>query len=94
MDRAEMAFFVSPFEPDPAHTGGGSGVLGQAQSSNLLQNGSEVDAMNKPILAPSNDTITCGNLPGSKKVYVGDLKVPFREVGLSGGQLDLEPDVL
>lgn len=42
--------------------------------------------MNKPILAPSNDTITRGNLPGSKKIYVGDLNVPFREVGLSGGE--------
>ena len=42
--------------------------------------------MNKPILAPSNDSITRGNLPGSKKIYVGDLKIPFREVGLSGGE--------
>ena len=42
--------------------------------------------MNKPIQAPSNATITRGNLPGSKKIYVGDLKVPFREVGLSGGE--------
>ena len=42
--------------------------------------------MNKPIQAPSNATITRGNLPGSKKIYLGDLKVPFREVGLSGGE--------
>jgi phosphomethylpyrimidine synthase len=42
--------------------------------------------MNKPIQAPSNDTITRGNLPGSRKIYVGDLKIPFREVGLSGGE--------
>ncbi len=46
--------------------------------------------MNKPILsqAPSNTTITRGTLPGSKKIYLGEggLRVPFREVGLSGGE--------
>jgi phosphomethylpyrimidine synthase len=81
-----MASFVSPFEPDPAHTGGGSGGPAKALSCNPFRNRSEGDAMNKPILAPSNDTITRGNLPGSKKIYVGDLNVPFREVGLSGGE--------
>ncbi len=42
--------------------------------------------MNKPVLnaAPSNDTITRGSLPGSRKIYVDG--VPFREVGLSGGE--------
>jgi phosphomethylpyrimidine synthase len=42
--------------------------------------------MNKQIrnAAPSNDTITRGNLPGSRKVHVGG--VPFREVPLSGGE--------
>ena len=45
--------------------------------------------MNKPILsagAPSTSSITRGNLPGSRKIYQGDLRVPFREVGLSGGE--------
>jgi phosphomethylpyrimidine synthase len=42
--------------------------------------------MNKPILseAPSNATITRGALPGSRKIYLNG--VPFREVGLSGGE--------
>jgi len=46
--------------------------------------------MNKQIrnAAPSNDSITRGALPGSRKVYVdvGGKGVPFREVGLSGGE--------
>ena len=42
--------------------------------------------MNKPVLNanPTNDTITRGALPGSKKVYVSG--VPFRQVDLSGGE--------
>ena len=47
--------------------------------------------MNKPILNPktvTNDVVTRGALPGSKKLLVNG--VPFREVPLSGG----EPSVL
>src|SRR5437016_8671270 len=42
--------------------------------------------MNKPIrnAAPSNDEITRGSLPGSRKIYLSG--VPFREVPLSGGE--------
>src|SRR5438105_2004342 len=42
--------------------------------------------MNKQIrnAAPSNDQITRGPLPGSRKVHVSG--VPFREVALSGGE--------
>ncbi|HTT82299.1 MAG TPA: phosphomethylpyrimidine synthase ThiC [Rhizomicrobium sp.] len=43
--------------------------------------------MNKPILNPrpvTNEVVTRGSLPGSRKVYVDG--VPFREVGLSGGE--------
>src|SRR5580692_7163149 len=43
--------------------------------------------MNKPILnlkAVTNDVVTRGALPGSRKVLVGG--VPFREVALSGGE--------
>jgi len=47
-------------------------------------------AVNKQIrnAAPSNDTITRGALPGSRKVYVDvhGAGVPFREVPLSGGE--------
>ena len=43
--------------------------------------------MNKPILNPksvTNDVVTRGSLPGSRKVYVEG--VPFREIALSGGE--------
>jgi phosphomethylpyrimidine synthase len=47
--------------------------------------------MNKPVqnnsgrsAAPSNATITRGALPGSRKIHLSG--VPFREVGLSGGE--------
>jgi len=43
--------------------------------------------MNKPILnlkAVTNDVVTRGALPGSRKILVGG--VPFREVALSGGE--------
>src|SRR5580658_8311693 len=43
--------------------------------------------MNKPILnlkSVSNDVVTRGALPGSRKVFVNG--VPFREVALSGGE--------
>src|ERR1043166_8245292 len=42
--------------------------------------------MNKQIrnAAPTNDQITRGALPGSRKIYVEG--VPFREVALSGGE--------
>src|SRR5438105_7886511 len=46
--------------------------------------------MNKPLLSPrplTNDLVTRGPLPGSRKVYVEG--VPFREVPLSGGELPL-----
>src|SRR3954469_19150688 len=43
-------------------------------------------AMNKQVrnAAPTNDTITRGALPGSRKVKLDG--VPFREVALSGGE--------
>jgi len=51
--------------------------------------------VNKQIrnAAPSNDTITRGALPGSRKVYVDvhGTGVPFREVALSGGMLAHDP---
>src|SRR4051812_47075906 len=42
--------------------------------------------MNKQIrnAAPTNDQITRGALPGSRKIYLDG--VPFREVALSGGE--------
>jgi phosphomethylpyrimidine synthase len=43
--------------------------------------------MNKPLLSPrpvTNDVVTRGSLPGSRKLYVAG--VPFREVPLSGGE--------
>src|SRR5260370_40300270 len=42
--------------------------------------------MKNPIrnAAPSNDEITRGSLPGSRKIYLSG--VPFREVPLSGGE--------
>ncbi|HEY3778429.1 MAG TPA: phosphomethylpyrimidine synthase ThiC [Rhizomicrobium sp.] len=43
--------------------------------------------MNKPILNPrpvTNEVVTRGSLPGSRKLYVAG--VPFREVALSGGE--------
>src|SRR5579862_5998205 len=43
--------------------------------------------MNKPLLNPrpvTNDVVTSGSLPGSRKLYVDG--VPFREVPLSGGE--------
>src|SRR5258706_7179016 len=43
--------------------------------------------MNKPVLNPkavTNDVVTRGPLPGSRKVIVDG--VPFREVALSGGE--------
>ncbi|HEY0106402.1 MAG TPA: phosphomethylpyrimidine synthase ThiC [Rhizomicrobium sp.] len=40
--------------------------------------------MNKPVLNPRSVAVTRGALPGSKKVHVGG--VPFREIGLSGGE--------
>src|SRR3984885_8613892 len=43
--------------------------------------------MNKPILNPksvTNEVVTRGSLPGSRKIYVDG--VPFREVALSGGE--------
>ena len=45
--------------------------------------------MNKPIrnAAPSNDEITRGSLPGSRKIYLSG--VPFREVPLSGEPADV-----
>jgi phosphomethylpyrimidine synthase len=49
-----------------------------------------MSAMNKQIrnAAPANDQITRGALPGSRKIYLGGngLRVPFREVPLSGGE--------
>ena len=60
--------------------------------------------MNKPILNPktvTNDVVTRGPLPGSKKLLVNG--VPFREVALSGGErkmvsiasaLALDPEML
>ncbi len=38
------------------------------------------------ICCPSTMHITRGALPASKKIYVGDLKVPMREISLSNGE--------
>ena len=35
---------------------------------------------------PSTTHVTTGSLPASKKVYVGDLKVPMREIALNNGE--------
>src|SRR5215467_6891507 len=89
MNRAEIALLASPFEPDPVHTGGGRDGRADALPP-LLRTKVEGTAMNKQIrnIAPSNDTITRGCLPGSRKVYVAlnAVNVPFREVALSGGE--------
>ncbi len=37
-------------------------------------------------VCPSTTHVTRGSLPASKKVYVGDLKVPMREIGLTNGE--------
>ncbi len=37
-------------------------------------------------VCPSTTHVTRGSLPASKKVYVGDLKVPMREISLSNGE--------
>ncbi len=37
-------------------------------------------------ICPSTTHVTSGALPASKKVYVGDLKVPMREISLSNGE--------
>ncbi len=37
-------------------------------------------------VCPSTTHVTRGSLPGSKKVYVGDLKVPMREINLTNGE--------
>jgi phosphomethylpyrimidine synthase len=41
---------------------------------------------NSKNACPSTLDITRGALPASKKVYVGDLKVPMREIALEGGK--------
>ena len=41
----------------------------------------------QPIgVCPSTTHVTSGALPASKKSYVGDLKVPMREIELSNGE--------
>ena len=37
-------------------------------------------------VCPSTTHVTSGALPASKKVYVGDLKVPMREISLTNGE--------
>ncbi|MCB1532068.1 MAG: phosphomethylpyrimidine synthase ThiC [Alphaproteobacteria bacterium] len=37
-------------------------------------------------ICPSTLDVTRGSLPGSKKTYVGDLKVPMREISLENGE--------
>ncbi len=37
-------------------------------------------------ICPSTTHVTSGSLPASKKIYVGDLKVPMREIALSNGE--------
>ncbi|MBI1301377.1 MAG: phosphomethylpyrimidine synthase ThiC, partial [Alphaproteobacteria bacterium] len=37
-------------------------------------------------VCPSTTHVTRGSLPASKKTYVGDLKVPMREISLSNGE--------
>ena len=43
-------------------------------------------AVKKADICPSTTHITRGSLPASKKIYVGDLKVPMREISLSNGE--------
>ncbi len=40
----------------------------------------------KAGICPSTTHVTSGALPASKKIYVGELKVPMREIGLSNGE--------
>jgi len=40
----------------------------------------------KAGVCPSTTHVTRGSLPASKKVYVGDLRVPMREISLSNGE--------
>lgn len=40
----------------------------------------------KDHACPSTTHVTRGNLPASKKVYVGELKVPMREISLTNGE--------
>jgi phosphomethylpyrimidine synthase len=49
--------------------------------SNCSSNSNE-----KTGACPSTKDVTRGPLPASKKVYVGDLKVPMREIALEGGK--------
>jgi phosphomethylpyrimidine synthase len=37
-------------------------------------------------VCPSTTHVTKGSLPASRKIYVGDLKVPMREISLSNGE--------
>ena len=37
-------------------------------------------------ICPSTLDVTRGPLPASKKIYVGDLKVPMREISLTNGE--------
>src|SRR2546423_15127014 len=65
--------------------GGTAQCLPRRHPPNPKQNGGKA-AMNKQIrnAAPSNEQITRGSLPGSRKIHLSG--VPFREVGLSGGE--------
>ncbi len=38
-------------------------------------------------VCPSTTHVTSGALPASKKIYVGDLKVPMREISLTNGEV-------
>jgi phosphomethylpyrimidine synthase len=40
----------------------------------------------QPRICPSTLDVTRGALPASKKIYVGDLKVPMREISLTNGE--------
>ncbi len=53
-------------------------------SSNSPKNAAD-NAATKNI-CPSTLHVTRGSLPASKKTYVGDLKVPMREIALSNGE--------
>ncbi|MGB4057500.1 MAG: phosphomethylpyrimidine synthase ThiC, partial [Alphaproteobacteria bacterium] len=44
------------------------------------------NSASKEGACPSTKDVTRGPLPASRKVYVGDLKVPMREIALEGGK--------
>lgn len=46
----------------------------------------QTNSQSEAGICPSTTHVTRGPLPASKKVYVGDLKVPMREISLTNGE--------